>query len=204
MLAALLLHASGAQARQDVAELPHPDSDQPAPAPAVEPIPLVSHAPQVSVPGPGRMVEPIPMIPARPAPPLTLAEPKIVHRPRIGLIVAGGSIFLTAYLLQLVLAFGVALSGIDSGTDGSQNNSGTGGLLTLIPIVGPWLGPREVGDPLRYELVVAWGAIEAAALAMLIAGVVGHDVIRQPAARKVSLAPFATPEASGLSLRLRW
>jgi hypothetical protein len=202
MLAALLLHASGAHARQDVVDLPRPAGDQPAPAaaPAVEPIPLVSDAPQVSVPGSGPAIEPMPTIPASPVPALSRTEPKIVHRPRVGLIVAGGSIFVSAYILQMVLAFGVALSGID----GPPNNSGTGALLTLIPIVGPWLGPREIHEPLAPQWVLAWGLIEAGALAMVIAGIVGHDVVKEPAARKVSLAPFATPEASGLSLRLRW
>ena len=92
-----------------------------------------------------------------------------------------------------------------SGIDGDPKlNYGQAGLLTLIPIVGPWPGPSEINEPIPFEWALAWSAIEVGALAMLIAGIVGHDVLRQPAARKVSLAPFATPDASGLSLRLRW
>jgi hypothetical protein len=201
MLGALLLHASGAHARQDVVELPQPPGDQPAPAPAVEPVPLVSDAPQVVVPDAGGTVKPLPMIPASPVAPLSLTAPRMVHRPRIGLIVAGGSIFLTAYFLQAVAAFGVAMSGIDGDP---TKNYGEAGLLTLIPIVGPWLGPNSVDEPLPFTWVLAWGAIEVGALALVIAGIVGHDVLKQPAVRKVSLAPFATPDASGVSLRLRW
>ena len=202
MLGALLLHASGAHARQGVVELPSPPGGQPAPTPTVEPIPLVPDAPQVSAPGLGPTVEPVPTIPVSPVPALSRTESRIIHKPRIGLIVAGGSIFVSAYVLQMVLAFGVALSGIDE--DGPPHNSGTAGLLTLIPILGPWLGPREIDEPLGSRWVLAWGAIEAGALAMVIAGIVGHDVVKEPAPRKLSLAPFATPEASGLSLRLRW
>ena len=75
--------------------------------------------------------------------------------------------------------------------------------LTLIPIVGPWLGSREAGTPDDKSALI-FGGIEAAAVAMLVVGLVGHDVPEEPEGSKVSLAPFVTPEAGGLSLRMRW
>jgi hypothetical protein len=75
--------------------------------------------------------------------------------------------------------------------------------LTLIPIVGPWLGAREAGTP-DDPFALILGGIEAAAVAMIVAGVVGHDVPAQPEQSKVSLAPFVTPQAGELSLRMRW
>ena len=190
MLGALLLHASAVHAREDLMDL----------APAVEPLPRASDPPQVSVPGSGPTFTPLQLVPASPVPPLSLPAPKMIHEPRRGLLVTGVVMFLPAYVLQTLLAFGVAMSGID----GPPGNYGTAGLLTLLPIVGPWVGPSLIDEPLGSSWALAWGAIEAGAIAMFIAGLIGHDVPQQPAARKVSLAPFATLDAGGLSLRLRW
>jgi hypothetical protein len=206
MLGALLLHASAANAREEIGP-PQAPGDQPAPGPTVEPIPPTSDAPTVSVPGSDPALEPL-MRPAPApaptrarAPALSLPEPQMIHERRQGLEVAGAVIMIPAYLLQMVLSFGVTLSGIDGAPPG---NYGQAGLLTLIPVLGPWLGPSSVGEPLPFQWALAWGGIEAAALAMIIAGEVGHDVPRESEGSKVSFAPFVTPEGDGLSLRMRW
>jgi hypothetical protein len=201
MLGALFLHASSAHAGEDLVAPSHDPGDRSSPAPAVERIPPASDAPRKSVPGSGYAPEPKSMAPVSPVPALSLTEPKMVNKPRTGFLVAGLATFLPAYLLQAVAAFGVAMSGID-GLPGY--NYGEAGLLTLIPIVGPWLGPSSVGESLPFQWTLAWGAIEAAGVAMFVTGIVGHDVPEEPAAPKVSLAPFVTPEAHGLSLSLRW
>jgi hypothetical protein len=182
MLGALLLHATGAIASEETTAPPQSD-------PVVEPLMQPSPPPAP--------------LPAPPPPPaaLSLSEPKMIHERRPGLVVAGAAILLPTYLLQPLLAFGVTLSGIDGAPPG---NYGQAGLLTLIPIIGPWVGPSSVGEPLDARLTVAWCGLELAAVAMIIAGEIGHDVPREPAESKVSLAPFVTPEARGLSLRLRW
>jgi hypothetical protein len=176
MLGALFLHAAGAHAGETLIAPLHDPGDRSGPAPKSA-------------------------APVSPVPALSLTEPKMVNKPRTGFLVAGLTTFLPAYLLQAVLAFGVAMSGID-GLPGY--NYGEAGLLTLIPIIGPWVGPSSVGEPLSFQWALAWGAIEAAGMAMFITGIVGHDVREEPAAPKLSLAPFVTPEAHGLSLSLRW
>lgn len=178
MVGALLVHASGARGGENILEPPHSVGGQPAPAPTVQPNPPASVAPPTSVPGLSPSLEPKPA--AAPAPSLT--EPKMIH-------------------LQMLstLAYSPTIQTYDEPCGYCAKAAG----LTLIPIVGPWLGSREAGTPDDKGALV-FGGIEAAAVAMIIIGLVGHDVPEEPEGSKVSLAPFVTPEAGGLSLRMRW
>ncbi len=154
MAGALLPHASGAHAREDLMNL----------APAVDPLPRASDAPQVAVPGSGPTFTPLELVPASPVPPLSLTAPL---PPRYG-----RSDIPPAYVLQTLLAFGVGMSGIDA----PPGNYGTAALLTLIPIIGPWVGPSSAGEPLGSPWAPTWGAIEAGAVALATVGLIGHDV----------------------------
>src|SRR5579871_355062 len=193
----LLLQASGARGGENALESPRPGVDQPAAVPSVQPI----HSGWGSDPALEPLMQPTPTPSSVPAPPLASSGPTMIHQRRPGLVVAGAAILVPVYALQMLLSFGVTLSGIDGAPPG---NYGQAGLLTLIPILGPWLGPSSVGEPLDTRLVLAWGGIEAAAIAMIIAGEVGHDVPQGSDGSKVSLAPFVTPAASGLSVRMHW
>jgi hypothetical protein len=54
--------------------------------------------------------------------------------------------------------------------------------------------------------LIAFGGLEAIGVACLIVGIVGHDVPvgATPQGRNVALLPFLTPEAQGISMRMRW
>lgn len=127
--------------------------------------------------------------------------PRMVHKPRAGLVVAGAAIAIPAYLLQMLMTLGYSptIQTYDQPCSYCARAQG----LTLIPIVGPWLGARAAGTPDDKSLLV-FGGVEAAAVAMLIVGLVGHDVPEEPEGSTVSLAPFVTPQSGGLSLRMRW
>jgi len=135
------------------------------------------------------------------APALSLTEPRMVHAPRAGFLIAGVVVAVPAYLLQMLSS--LAYSPTIQTYDQPCSYCAKAAALTLIPIVGPWLGSREAGTP-DDEGALIFGGVEAAAVAMLIVGLVGHDVPQQPEEAKVSLAPFVTPQTEGLSLRMRW
>lgn len=200
MVGRLLLHASGARGGENVLEPPHSVDDQPARAPAVHLIAPGSDAPPSSVPGLSPALEPKPAAPV-PASAPSMTEPRLIHKPRAGLIVAGMVIAIPAYLLQMLgsLAYSPTIQTYDE----PCSYCAKAAALSLIPIVGPWLGSREAGTP-DDKGALLFGGIEAAAVAMLIVGLVGHDVPEEAEGSKVSLAPFATAEARGLSLRMRW
>ncbi len=195
----LLLHASGARAGENIVEPPHPVGDQSAPGPAVQSIPSGSATP-TSVPGSSPALEPKLTAPV-PALAVSPTEPKMIHEPRVGFLITGVVIAAPAYLLQILLT--TAYSPTIQTYDEPCSYCAKAAALTLIPIVGPWLGSRAAGTPDDKGALV-FGGIEAAAVAMIVIGLVGHDVPAEPEGSKVSLAPFVTPEAGGLSLRLRW
>jgi hypothetical protein len=185
----LLLHASGARGGENILELPHSVGDQLAPALAVQPIPSASDAPPPSVPGSDAVLEPL-MQPApasslKPAPAPSLTVPRMTHKPRAGFLVTGVAIAIPAYLLQMLstLAYSPTIQTYDQPCSYCAKAE----ALTLIPIVGPWLGAREAGTP-HDPFPLLLGGIETAAVAMIVFGVVGHDVPAEPEQSKVSLA----------------
>jgi hypothetical protein len=170
----LLLHASGARADENIAEPP--------------------------VPGLRPALEPKPAAPA-PTPALSLTEPRMVHKARAGFLITGLAIAAPAYLLQALLTLGY--SPTIQTYDQPCSYCAKAQALSLIPIAGPWLASRAAGQPDGGGDLVFAG-IEIAALTMIIVGLVGEDVPLEPEGSKVSLAPFVTPQAGGMSLRLRW
>ncbi len=191
MIGGLLLHASGARGAENV------PGDQPGLGSAGQPIPPSSDAPPPSVPGSHPVLEPL----MQPAPAPSLTGPIMIHKPRAGFLVTGVAIAIPAYLLQMLstLAYSPTIQTYDEPCSYCAKAQ----ALTLIPIVGPWLGAREAGTP-NDPFALILGGIEAAAVAMIVVGVVGHDVPAEPERSRVSLSPFVTPQAGGLSLHLRW
>jgi hypothetical protein len=129
----------------------------------------------------------------------------MIHKPRDGLLIAGGLMLVPAYVVQLVAAWGVSLSGTDSTCTSCYSKEAD---LLLIPIFGPWLANRaapkqEQGSSTPYLI---WGGLEAAGLAMVLVGLAGHDVPQEPMPQgpKVGLLPFVTPQAEGLSVLMHW
>jgi hypothetical protein len=125
----------------------------------------------------------------------------MIHEPRGGFVLAGTIVFGLLYSVQLIAALGFGAD--DQGCDSSCSNQR--GLI-LLPIVGPWLS--DGADPHHGSLApdLIFGGVEAAGLAMLIVGLVGHDVLVGPPPEDGNLAflPFVTPQAEGLSMAMRW
>jgi hypothetical protein len=154
------------------------------------------------------VVEPIPRAPsAPPAPavqPLSLGQPRTIHRPRIGLLVAGTIVFGLVYGITLMAAI-ISWDGVDGPCSDCHSQS----LLWSIPIAGPWAANSSAPPDERVStwFVAAWSGLEAASIAMIIAGVIGHDVTVNTASAtpaKVSVVPLVTPQAGMLSLRASW
>jgi hypothetical protein len=95
------------------------------------------------------------------------------------------------------------------GIDGPCSDCHSQSLLVSIPVAGPWAAnfsaPPDERVPTSF--VAVWSGLEAAGLAMIIAGVIGHDVtrnIRSRTSAKVSVVPLVTSQAGMLSLRSSW
>ena len=136
-----------------------------------------------------------------PAPPASTAAPKMIHRPYVAVTMTGAAIFIPTYLLQLLstLAYSPTIQTYDEPCSYCSKAQ----ALNLIPIAGPWLAAGEAGET-DNRFALAIGAVELGAAALIIIGLIGHDVPVAPEGAKVSLLPFVTPETKGLSLHLRW
>ena len=78
----------------------------------------------------------------------------------------------------------------------------------MIPVAGPLLmvepWPHSATDT---KVALVWSGIEAAGLAMIVMGNIGHSVplqMQSPAPRKVSVVPLITPDGGALSMRMAW
>jgi len=151
-------------------------------------------------------------------PALSPAQPTStwVHEPRLWLAVPGIALFAISYGVAFIVGAVFALnpSGpANSVSDDIACNSTcrTQGALLMVPVAGPLLmtepWPHRSTDT---EAALVWSGIEAAGLAMLVVGLIGHDVLRVPrqtesrAPRNVSVAPLLTPQSGALSLRIAW
>ena len=154
------------------------------------------------------VVEPTPQAPpAPPAPavqPLWAEAPLTIHERRAGLLAAGTVVFGLVYGITLL---GAILSW--DGIDGPCSDCHTQSLLWSIPVAGPWAANFSAPADERVPTwaVAAWSGLEAAGVAMIIAGAIGHDVsVNAPSATapRVSVVPLVTPQAGVLSLRTSW
>jgi hypothetical protein len=162
--------------------------------------PLAASTPVVTVPIP--QAPRAPLVPA--AQPLSVGQPLTIHEPRTGLLVAGTIVFGLVYGITLMGAI-ISWNGVDGPCSDCHSQS----LLWSIPVAGPWAAnfsaPPDERVPTLF--VAAWSGLEAAGLAMIIAGDIGHDVtLSTPSATpaKVSVVPLVTPQAGMLSLRTSW
>ena len=180
--AVLAANASPAHGQDTVAE--------PLPASAQVVVVPIPHAP--------------PAPPASAVQPLSVGEPLTIHERRTGLLVAGTIVFGLVYGITLMGAI-ISWNGIDGPCSDCHSQS----LLWSIPVAGPWAAnfsaPPDERVPTAF--VAAWSGLEAASLAMIIVGAIGHDVtLNIPSATpaKVSVVPLVTPQAGMLSLRTSW
>ena len=179
--AVLVVNAPPARGQDTVGELPLASTPVVVPAPQASPEPA---APAVQ--------------------PLTVAEPPTIHEQRTGLLVAGTIVFALVYGVTLMAAI-ISWDGIDGPCSDCHSQS----LLLSIPVAGPWAANFSAPPDERVStwFVAAGSGIEAASLAMIIVGAIGHDVPLEPlpaTPTKVSLVPLLTPQGGTLSLRMRW
>jgi len=90
-----------------------------------------------------------------------------------------------------------------------DNTCKSQGGAALIPVAGPLLA-TDLGshNVTGTAVALAWSGIQAAGLAILIVGLIGHDVPQEPIptglGAKVSVVPFVTPEGGMIALRTPW
>ena len=125
-----------------------------------------------------------------------------IHRSRKGLVIAGAVTFGVSYGIATALGAWV-------GTHHTSDCAacGTTAALFAIPVAGPWVAEASSPRPSAIWPWAAWSGVEAAGVALLIVGLVGHDVPREPSppvVAHVSLVPTFTPGLSALSLHVIW
>ena len=141
-----------------------------------------------------------------PAPPP--AEPPMIHQQYLGWFVAGRLVFGISYGLAVIPGAIYALvpspppNSISSDVACDSACKSQGALL-LIPVVGPLFA---IGG----KVGLVWSGVQTAGLAMLLVGLVGHDVPQprpskeSPTTSKVSVVPFITAQGGTLSMRMAW
>lgn len=87
----------------------------------------------------------------------------------------------------------------------------SGWSLLFVPVAGPLITAvrtnRDSTSGLTYTVLGAWSLVEAAGAALLIAGIVGHDVPKPPAPHAgptVSLIPAFSPQLGAVALNVTW
>jgi hypothetical protein len=154
------------------------------------------------------VVVPAPQAPPAPPPPavqpLSVGAQPTLHEQRTGLLVAGTIVFGLVYGITLMGAI-ISWDGIDGPCSDCHSQS----LLVSIPVAGPWAANFSAPPDERVPtwFVATWSGLEAASLAMIIVGAIGHDVPLEPipaSPTKVSLVPLLTPQGGTLSFRMRW
>lgn len=140
-------------------------------------------------------------------------QPHMIHLPRSGLVTAGGVVFGISYgvafLAGLYALGSPAPTNSVSSDMACDNTCKSQGGAALIPVAGPLLA-TDLGshNATGTAVALAWSGIQAAGLAMLIVGLIGHDVPQEPIptglGAKVSVVPFVTPEGGMIALRTPW
>jgi len=131
--------------------------------------------------------------------------PPTVHKVRRGLLIAGIATFQASWGLAVLTGITAFAGCIDSDPGCTR-----GPDRFMIPIAGPFIvaSGHYSGVPTSWAPgLVAWGLVEAAGAAMVIAGLVGHDVpvpASAPPTPRISLAPMLSPEVRGLALGATW
>jgi hypothetical protein len=178
-----------------------------APAPSVEPT-VTPSAANGAVPAPPYPAPPYPPTPYGQYPPPGYAPPgyapypgyppppmqlTMVHRARVGLLIAGALTFGASWGLAATISL-VCAGRCSDGAD-----------YLWVPIAGPLLLDVDASD--ASGILILWSAAQAAGAIMFIVGAIGRDVMEYRIARHgptVQLAPLFARDASGMALTARW
>jgi len=209
VVAAVVLSASAAQGQTGAPELPASSESPRVPVPQPIPLPDI----RLVVPDANRPAVDPDALPAGAEPPAPdpqelptrkLAAPKMIHEPRGGLVTAGGIVLGTTYGLQLLAALTFAIGVPDDGGCSSCNQAG----ILLVPIIGPLVISLDPPgqDAASLAIGFTFAGLELAGAAMLIVGLIGHDVPQAPysSSSRIAFLPLVAPQAEGLSMLMHW
>ena len=128
------------------------------------------------------------------APNVAIVDGEERTRPRVGLAVAGASVFVASYALNLSGSLLLATF------PGMWDRSGSFAEYSLIPLAGPWLQMSVLrqGEEALGVLLGAAGVAQAIGAIVLIAGVTGRETVRS--APSYAVMPYADPQGGGVSL----
>jgi hypothetical protein len=145
-----------------------------------------------STPAPGQTAGASGASPTAALGPVEPVAPQVVHRKRAGLVIAGSLVFVASW----VPALAITATGRDSCDSQSCRN---GHLVLSIPVLGPlYAAGHETSE--HDALYVLWGLVQAGGIAMLVAGLIGHDVSADTNKSRVAIIPTASPHAAGVVL----
>jgi hypothetical protein len=168
------------------------------------------------------VVEPLPEIAPPAAPPaaqpllaLSQHEPQMIHEERSGLKFAGQLTFGLSYGVAVLASLLVLVGQPSDPESGACSTCAVIGASLAIPVFGPLVAYTQVnkgGNPGPLLLTTGiWSGVQAAGVAMIVAGLTGHDVPREPEEptvtvrhTKISVVPSVTPERAMLSLGSPW
>jgi hypothetical protein len=143
---------------------------------------------------------------------LSRQEPQTIHEQRPGLKLAGELTFGLSYAVALIGSFVASVGGPSDPESGPCSTCNIVAVSLAIPVAGPLIAYTQVqkgGNPGPLLLFAGvWSGVEAAGFAMIVAGLIGHDVPEEPTVtvrhRKISVVPSVTPEGAMLSLGRPW
>jgi hypothetical protein len=183
-------------------------SARPAASNAAEQSGPVAATPQVAPVGEGVPSAPPPHSPygaysPAPAPypsygaPPPEAQPIVVRRPRLGLLIPGAIMFGVSYILAVAINQSGCADTSLVGSCGSRSDA------IYVPVIGPLVvasdSATSSGDARAYGLD---SAVQAAGLVMLTIGIIGRDVVRYrtPQTTNWNIVPATLGHTRGLFL----
>jgi len=114
--------------------------------------------------------------------------PRLVRRPRVGLIIGGLVIFAAAWVPAVLVSRGAG------GCDDQNCRDAIGAFW--IPVIGPLLATD--GSSFGTDLAVLWSLVQAGGIAMFVVGLIGRQVPVEPAKSSWRLTPTVSRGVTGL------
>ena len=141
----------------------------------------------------GRVVRAAEVEPPLPA---SWAAPPTVHKIRGPMLAVGIVTFAVSYLAAVVAGESVLVVEAD-GCD--RNCSPPAPKYMFIPIAGPLIAGTQPGARVEFGfpswVYPTWSVVEAAGVAMIVVGLIGHDV---------PVRPIVTRDSGAVALSLAW
>jgi hypothetical protein len=142
-------------------------------------------------------------------PPAGFAKPRTVHQLRTGMLAAGAVTFGLSWAAAAVAGEAVLVVTAD-GCDRACGSPAADRMF--IPIAGPLLAGSQPGARTAFGFPTwsyyTWSVVEAVGAAMMVAGLIGHEVPEPEAASPprpaLTIIPTVSKGLSALALNLAW